>query len=130
MTERYPKPTVQVEAYVEAIGLDSTIEFLLHFGGAEIYLTDTPKDRSQVVKVIGYDKTVALAGVIERLPRRVPLAKPWIAAVLHAKGLSKSEIARRLRVTDVTVRGYLRDTGPRGAKGSRDPNAPVQLKLF
>jgi len=41
------------------------------------------------------------------LQRRVPLANPWVAACLHVQGLATNEIARKLRITDVTVRRYL-----------------------
>ena len=55
------------------------------------------------------------------LPRRVPTAKPWLASVMKSRGLSHAEIARRLHVSDVTVRGWL----------SRGPKAdPRQASLF
>ena len=42
------------------------------------------------------------------LPRRIPPAKPWRAAHCHAQGLPIARIARKLRVSDVAVRTYLR----------------------
>ena len=59
----------------------------------------------------------------------VPLGNAWIAPVLHGRGYATAEIARRLRVSDVTVRQYLRDAGvlaanPRPAQDGR------QLPLF
>jgi hypothetical protein len=38
---------------------------------------------------------------------RVPLAKKWLALCLRVQGLSVAAIARRLRVSDVTIRKYL-----------------------
>ncbi len=51
---------------------------------------------------------------------RIPLASAWIARMLprpcQRQGHPTAAIARRLRRSDTTVRGYLRDTG--GAEGS------------
>jgi len=105
---RYPDPPAQVEVYVAVLGCDLTIDFLLTFGGTELYLTETPKDRSRLVALVGKEKAAALGRQAHLLQRRVPLAKPWLAACLGARGLSVAEIARTLRVTDVSVRGWLR----------------------
>lgn len=127
MSNHLPKPTAQVAPYVEVLGTDLAVEFLLTFGGAEIYITADPRSRSRVVELIGRRKAVALAALSDRLPRRVPLAKPWVASVLHAKGLSKQEIARRLHVNHKTVRRYLMDA-PAPGRGSS--GGPEQLSLF
>ena len=121
-----PKPTAQVAPYVEVLGIDGTVDFLLEFGGAEIYLTTSPKTKSRVVASIGRKQTIALAAISDRLPRRIPLAKPWISAVLKSKGLSNNEIARKLHATDVSVRGWLKKYElPAPAKSE-----PRQLPLF
>jgi hypothetical protein len=103
----------QVAAYHEVLGLDDTITFLLTFGGTELYLPRRPSGRSRLAQVLGIENATALALAAEHLPRRVPLAKPWIAKVWRARGLSQAEIARRLHVSDVTVRRYLSRDGPR-----------------
>ncbi len=119
----YPKPTAQVEPYVEALGLEDTLKFIAAFGGTEIYIATDPKSRSRVVEVVGYAKARMLASIIERLPRRVPLAKKWRAKVYHAMGHSKAEVARKLSVHEDTVRRYLTTSGSR-------PHDPDQLDLF
>ncbi|WP_168192222.1 hypothetical protein [Pararhodobacter marinus] len=43
------------------------------------------------------------------MPRRVPLANAWLSAMLAWQGLPVSDIARKLRVTDVTVRKMLKE---------------------
>lgn len=103
----YPRPTAQVAPYVEALGFDLAIAFLLRFGGAEMYVADTPRGRSEAEALLGEDACRALGAVAHRLPKRVPLAKTWLALCLQARGLSVAEIARTLRVTDVTVRRML-----------------------
>jgi hypothetical protein len=118
-----PRPPAQVEPYVRVLGIDDTIVFLLTFGGAELYLPRTPKGRSRLAELFGVEKAAALAEAAEFMPKRVPLAKPWIAKVWHARGLSQAEIARRLHVSDVTVRRYLASDEP-------TPPDSDQLTLF
>ena len=39
--------------------------------------------------------------------RRIPFARPFLARYLRSKGANNQEIARKLRVSDVTVRSYI-----------------------
>ena len=105
----YPRPTAQVEPYVEVFGFDLAIAFLLQFGGANMMVSKNPRGRSQLEALVGYDKAKALSNIDHKLQRRVPLAKAWLAKCLKVRGLSVSAIARTLRVTDISVRGWLRD---------------------
>lgn len=84
------------------------MDFLLSFGGAELYLAEDPKGRSRLEELVGYDRARALGEAAHLLPRRVPLAKPWLARVFRARGYSVAETARTLRTTDKSVRGWLR----------------------
>ncbi|WP_424986871.1 hypothetical protein [Microbulbifer sp. S227A] len=106
-TKPFPKPPAEVETYVDILGMDLAIEFLLRFGGAELYIPASPKDRSRVAALVGRELTAELARSDHLLQRRVPLATQWLAACLHAQGRAIAEIARRLRITDVTVRKHL-----------------------
>jgi hypothetical protein len=126
---RTPKPTAQVEPYVEVLGVDGAIEFLLAFGGAEISLSTAPTAQSKVLQLVGRKRAIKLAQT-GGLPRRVPTARQWLVAALYAKGLPKAEIARKLHVTDVTVRKWLLQTGT-GPKTRPDTSGgPIQLSLF
>ncbi|WP_226779540.1 helix-turn-helix domain-containing protein [Oceaniglobus trochenteri] len=99
------------------------MDFLLKFGGAELYLQTESADRADVVAVIGPAATARLAAAARALPRRVPTAKNYLARRLCASGLTKRQIARKLHVSDVTVRRYLDPDAPR-----RQP--PRQPDLF
>ena len=101
-----PRPTALVEPFVTVLGADLAVQFLLHFGGSELSLSSDPKGRGAVERLVGYEKARELGVVV--LQRRIPLAKRWLAEMLHWQGMSANEIARRLRTTDVTVRAYLR----------------------
>jgi DNA-binding transcriptional regulator YiaG len=115
------RPPAQVQPYVQVLGVDGAVEFLLTFGGAELYLSSKPS-RSRLVALVGREKAAALAKASEALPRRVPLAKPYLAAVLrHEKGLSVADVARKLHASDTAVRRWLaaRPAGP-----ANDPDQP------
>jgi len=107
-TRPYPRPPSFIAAYVEALGPELTVMFLLRFGGAELSIGANPKGRSRLEALIGNDRAKALARHGAITQKRVPLAKPWIAACLRAQGHPTAEIARRLHVTDVSVRRWLK----------------------
>lgn len=115
ITPFYPLPPSQVERFVDILGVESTIDFLLNFGGSEVYIPETPKGKSDMEKVLGRAKMARLYEVADTLKIRVPLANIWLAQCLDAQGLSAAAIARRLRISDVTVRKYIR--GPDAPTG-------------
>lgn len=122
-----PRPPAHIAPYVEALGVDTAVKFLLHFGGAELYIPRDPKGGSEVAQVLGLDAARALAALADRahLPRRVPTAKPWLACTLKVtEGLSHAKIARRLHASDVAVRRWIANGG-----FTPDP-ASDQLSLF
>lgn len=119
-----PRPPAQIQPYVDVLGVEGTIEFLLEFGGAELILSQAARS-GRLVRLVGHERAAQLVQHAGHLPRRVPLAKRWIAAVWREQGLAVAQIARRLHVSDVTVRAYLK----RSAGGARRPD-PRQLDLF
>ncbi|SOC19551.1 hypothetical protein [Rhodobacter maris] len=123
MTES-PRPPAHVEPYVRALGIDAALDFLLAFGGADLYIPATPNGRSRLVAEIGREGAERLAAIAHTLPKRVPTAKPWIAQVLASRGLPKADIARKLHSSDVSVRRWLS-----GHHSPRDEN-DRQLRLF
>jgi len=124
----YPCPPAHIAPYVEVLGVSATIDFLLSFGGAEVYLTTNPKGRSGLAEMIGAEKAVALAEVIPKMKVRVPIPKPWIARCLKSEGLSVASIARRLHVADNTVRRWL--DGGDGDGAAAPAKDSRQLDLF
>ena len=118
------RPPAQAEPYVRVLGVEGAIEFLLQFGGTEIYLARSPQGRGRVEALVGRDRAAALAEA--DLPRRVPLCKPWIAQIARAQGLppdwkplTVAEIARRMHASDVTVRKWLGSATGAAAKDPR-----------
>lgn len=56
-----PRATAQVEPYVEVLGAELTVMFLLQFGGAELHFSADPNTTSAVVRLLGHENTKALA---------------------------------------------------------------------
>lgn len=122
-----PRPPAHVAPFVDALGAETAARFLMHFGGAEMHIPREPKGGSEMAEVLGMAAARALAELGQRtvLPRRIPTAKPWLARYLKSVGgLSHAEIARRLHVTDVTVRRYL------AGHDDETPTDDSQLTLF
>ena len=122
-----PRPPAHLEAYVRILGVEGAIAFLLRFGGAELYLRRSGDVAPLLAETVGLEAAAALGQAADRLPRRVPTGKPWIARVWRAQGLPVAEIARRLHVSDVAVRGWLRRAG--AGHGARIAD-PRQLPLL
>lgn len=101
-----PPPPAQMAPFVQVLGIEDAIRFILAYGGAELVFANNPRDDNELVRMFGRDRAEALAGLI--VPRRVSLLKPWLSRYFHAQGYSVARIARTLRVSDTAVRGYLR----------------------
>lgn len=121
------KPPAHLEPYVRVLGPDLAVDFLLAFGGADLYIARRPQPGSRLVEVVGQEGAEALAALAAtaRLQRRVPVGKEWVAKVLAARGLPIAEIARTLHTTDVSVRKYLQEHRPK-----RPPPDDRQLSLI
>ncbi|TCP43357.1 helix-turn-helix domain-containing protein [Rhodovulum marinum] len=116
MTDSYPKPPAHAAPYVDILGSALAVRFLLTFGGAELYMAERPTERSRVVQLVGVDLARALGAA--DLPRRVPLAKPWLAACLAYEGQTVADIARTLHMSDTAVRKCLANNPYRSAPAS------------
>jgi len=119
MTDRaapFPRAPAHLEAYVRILGTEGAIAFLLAYGGGELYIPRRAVAGSPLSDLLGLQAAQDLAAAADRLPKRVPTGKPWLAQCLNAKGLSATEIARKLHASDVSVRKWLKP-----ADGRTDP---------
>lgn len=120
MTDRIRAPA-HIQPYIDVLGVDGTVKFLMTFGGAELSLRENPRN-GKLVQLVGHEKAVELASVAGHLPRRIPLAKPWLAQQLNQQGHGIAQIARLLHVSDVSVRAYIKPYGKRSAPDPRQYN--------
>jgi len=122
MDERLPRPPAHVEPYLRLLGPDRAVAFLLEFGGQRLYLPKRPGGTGPAAALLGADGMEALCSMRPGGVIRVPTCRRWLSHALSAKGSPVSEIARKLRVTDVMVWKYLREapddsSGPRPGDG-------------
>lgn len=102
------KITAQVEPYVDALGLEQAVEFILAFGGSYTYVSENPQDRSEAVRLLGREAVIRLAKRMGPGPHRIHNAKPWLAAYFrYKKGWTVNATARKLHVSDVSIRRWL-----------------------
>lgn len=104
----------ELALYVEELGAGLAIELFLTMGGADCYFAVQPQPGSAISTLIGTEGVSRIAHRLKASGRRestrvrVPLAKSWVARYLYAEGWTIADIARRVRVSDVTVKTYLR----------------------
>ena len=110
MTNKIP---AHIQPYIDTLGEELGIRFLLAFGGSYAYLSERPQDRSPVTQLIGADAHMRLAARVGSGSLRIPLAKPFIARSFKDKGWTVNAIARHLHASDVAVRGWLKDRDDR-----------------
>lgn len=97
-----------VRTYVEAVGLDAAATLFLKLGGGQIYLSKSPCEGSLVGAIIGEENASRLAAALFADNGRIPLANRFLSRYLRSKGNNIQEIARAVRIPDVTVRRYLK----------------------
>lgn len=103
----------EIALYVEELGHVLAIELFLTMGGAYCYFAVEPAPGSEISRVIGAEGVSRIGRRLKASDRpganrvRVPLAKAWVARYLFAEGWTIADIARRVRVSDVTVKKYL-----------------------
>lgn len=108
-TQEPIKVPANLAPFINTLGFDKGIEFLLRFGGSAMYFPKKPQDgRSLASSLLTVDEIIALSQAIDRDYLRVPVGKKFIAQYLRSQNVSVGEIARRLHMTDVTIRGYLK----------------------
>lgn len=93
-----------VQSYVQILGEDLAVEFLLKFGGAPLYLAKDPK-RAEYVELVGAERAALLADVLGvGTFVKPPLAKPWIIHKLAERGMTRKQISRLVHMDESSVR--------------------------
>lgn len=114
-----PVPTAQAEPYVSALGVHAAVVFLMKYGGTNVYIRTKNFAGAGYINITGEQGARALAEIVDRLPKRVPSQKAWLADVLNWQGLSVTQIARELHVSDTSVRKMLKTRKKHAAKVNR-----------
>ncbi|MGD9864377.1 MAG: hypothetical protein AB7S99_14305, partial [Pseudodonghicola sp.] len=93
-------PTTKSRQTASAGGIRSEIHL-------PMYADHEPR-RGEAVNLIGSENLSQLGDKIGAAKTRVPLANEWIARILAWQGHPAAAIARRIRVSDTTVRRWLK----------------------
>lgn len=106
MTEpvAYPRHPAHLDPYIEVLGPELAVRFLIEFGGARMYFPEDPKGKSRAEAMIGAD---ALRRIGQRLTSNrpdIPIANTWLVQAMTAEGKGTWEICNTLRITIKTVR--------------------------
>lgn len=113
------RPPAHISRIVDILGQDDAFDFLFDYGGAPIYLANNPGARNPLVQRFGRERVIGLSAALGGPGNfYVPTAKDWMMKVLASRGLGRFEIARRMRVSHVSVRRVI---------GRQDQ---LQLSLF
>jgi hypothetical protein len=97
-----------IAALVAIVGVARAIDLILAEGGGYASLTPNMRDDNAIVRLLGRTDAEALARAYDYCGLwRVPLVKPWIAAVRDRQGYGCHAIAKELHVSDVAVRRWL-----------------------
>lgn len=101
------KVPAHLDKYVKILGTDLAVEFFLTFGGAGLYLPkERSRDDSALAKVVGKDLALALGKDLGDAVK-IPTAKPFIIQYLFAKGMTISDICRKMHLTEPAVRRHI-----------------------
>ncbi len=120
------RPPAHLAPYVEILGENRAIVFLLTFGGGNVYLSGRQAD-SRIRTVLDEPTIARLREEFGHRIDRVPVGKTWIAQVWAERDVSVLEIARRLHTTDKTVRVWLKDGKVRPSVAAREAKRETRL---
>ena len=98
-----------VLAEIEAIaGRAAALELSLALGGCDLYVRRQMPVPPELAGTIAGDRWAAIARRFGGETLHIPLARRALVRHLTARGLDTTQIARRLRITQRTVRRYRR----------------------
>lgn len=106
-----PTPPAELENLASRLGAWGLFKLIEAHGGLRLYIPRTPKEKDDLVQLLGLEAVQKLAAEWGGDYLRVPLARAWFARCLLAQGNSQRQIARAMRTTENTVRTLLH-TGP------------------
>lgn len=103
-----PPPPAELDWLSQHLPPPALLALIEAFGGTRIYVPKSPNQASPLVQAIGRDAAALLAAAHGGDELNIPIARHWQVRCLKAQGLSYSQIALRLRITENSVWGHLR----------------------
>ncbi|MGO4196751.1 hypothetical protein AB4Z13_15445 [Rhizobium sp. YAF28] len=99
-----------VSPFFDVLGVELAVSLLLEWGGTPLYLPRPDsilRQGGDLVDLVGADKARQLGGAIGAGHIKIPICREFLCRYFHSKGFSKLKIARKLKVSDETVRRIL-----------------------
>lgn len=112
VTERpaafFLRPPAEMRPIASVIGAEAALRLVEAHGGVRIKVPSQARPRSALAGTIGAEALGQLVRAFGGNYLNVPLCRPWRVRVLRLRdGMSYSEIARALHMTEGTVYRYL-----------------------
>lgn len=108
-SSRYPRHPAHLDPFVEELGPELAVRFLIAFAGCTLYFPDDPKGRSRAEGLIGAERLKVLGQRMRSNRAEIPVPRTWLILALTAEGKSTAEICRALKVTATTVKRARRE---------------------
>jgi len=102
-----PPPPAELAPLSRVIPPEALLALIEAHGGTRLYIPKAPNQASPLAKTLGRPAALALAAAMGGETLKVPMARHWRVRVLHARGLSYSQIARRLLISEDAVWRHL-----------------------
>lgn len=104
----YPRHPAHLDPYIEVLGPELAVRFLIEFGGTPAYFPDDPKGKSAAEALIGPERLRALGARMPSNWAEIPMPRPWLIRALDAEGKSVAAICRLLHTSSTNVKKQLR----------------------
>ncbi|MGH1416879.1 MAG: helix-turn-helix domain-containing protein [Pelagimonas sp.] len=128
----YPRHPAHLTPYVETLGAELTVRFLIALGGCDMYFPGDPKGKSKAEELVGPERLKRLGQAMPSNRSRIPLPRVWLVHALQAEGRTVPETCRILKTTNVTVRNSLKKSPHGGSEPIPDDDCDDdrQMSLF
>ncbi len=127
MTIALPPATPELKPLAAVLGLEGLLRLLENRAGTRLSVP-MRAEGSILVDELGADVTAALVKAFGGLRPKIPLGREWRVQVYQSRGLSYSEIATRVGLTEDGVWRILRSSGLTRADRAARPASGAQTR--
>ncbi|MCX5497306.1 helix-turn-helix domain-containing protein [Kaistia dalseonensis] len=98
-----PPPTLECRRLVQIMGAEAALALIEWQGGTRYYVPKVISADHKLAQTVGLGPATALVEAYGSSAYKVPVAREWRILVYRQRGLSYSEIARRLVCSQSTI---------------------------
>lgn len=96
--------------FFDVLGVELAVEFILEWGGSPVYIpaVEHATRGGDLIQLLGLEKVLELGRIIGAGQiSRIPICREFLCRYFYSKSFSKLKIARKLKISDETVRRIL-----------------------